>query len=136
MALKPSAADSLNSGSDAGDRCSGCPDAEADLLDMPLGARPSGRFFLLSNGCEPVVELDLVAFDLFSSPMRSAVTSSSDRGGGCASTALVVCGRLLGDLGGDAGLDGDTVRERDFRCFSSLDDTSSFPFLEVWLVFP
>ena len=83
-------------------------------MDIPLGARPSGRFLRFCGGSEVVAELGLDATFWFRSSARSSVSSCCRRAGACTSALVVDCGRLLGDFGGDAGLTGDMVRERGF----------------------
>ena len=126
-ALKPLASrDSGTSAGKAGDRL-----PELERFDIPLGARPSGRFLRLS-GERPGAELVREMPFLLRSSARSARFCCSS---GCTlalSGATVV---LSGDLGGDAGFEGEAARDTVLDRGSALNGSFSCSSLDVSLVF-
>ena len=98
---------------------------ELERFDIPLGALPSGRFFRFS-GERPAAELGR---DRWIISARSALKLCC----ACswAGASSVAISTLTGDWGGDAGF----ACDAGFAWSPTLDDTSSSPSLERWLVF-
>ena len=127
VALKPSASEASGSSvANAGERL-----PEFDGFDIPLGARPNGRFLRFS-GERPDVELGLDVVFLLISSARSAFKFCA---GTCAGAVSVFVDALEGDFGGDAGLDGDSVCGVVLVGASDLDETSSLLCFGDLLVF-
>lgn len=85
---------------------------EVERLEIPLAARPRGRF-LRFGGCWEVAELGR---DLSTISAREAVSCwlfDGGGGGACVSGFVVTFGRLWGEFGGNPGFAGDAVRGRD-----------------------
>ena len=123
--LKPSASNvSGTSAGNAEDKL-----LELERFDMPLGALPSGRFFLFS-GERPAAELGR---DRWIMSARSALKFCCACG--WAGGLSVVVSALTGDWGGDDGFKGGIAHNEGLDWSSDLDDISFSPSLDEWLVF-
>lgn len=112
VVLNPSASrDSTTSAGNAGDRL-----LELDRFEIPLGARPRGRFLRFS-GEGPNAELGREVAFLLRSSARSAKFCSS---GGCEMALSDAVTSFSGDLKWQNGFEGDDNRDTVLDRYSSL----------------
>jgi hypothetical protein len=114
VVLNPSASDASGSSlANAGERL-----LEFDRFEIPLKARPSGRFLRFSGErLDAELGLDVVLLLISSARLAFKVWT-----GTCTSADSVSVATLVGDSGGDDGFDGDSVR---FAVLDGASDRSS-----------